>query len=320
MSNTATRLITLLMLLQRKQNQKASDLAKELGVSIRTVHRYIAMLEEIGIPIYSERGRNGGFSLVRGYKMPPLVFTPEESVAIYLGTSLVEEMWGKLYSSAARGVLAKLDNVLPEEQRHEVAWARKTLLATGMHRADFSDIVPLLEKIRRATRERRIIEMIYRSRNQLEPTRRQVDLYVLIHRWGWWYAIGYCHLRNDMRSFRIDRILELTLLKNTFEVPPQFDIHSYLESEPYMRPQMIVRIRFSPQAAIRAYDDRAYWQNMLELYDGSVEVTFEVPNVEWAVSTILSFGEHVTVMEPLELRPLIKARSLKIAENYKNID
>jgi predicted DNA-binding transcriptional regulator YafY len=80
---------------------------------------------------------------VRGYKMPPLVFTPDEAVAVYLGTSLVEEIWGQLYRDATQGALAKLDNVLPDEQRHEVAWARRTLLATGMHRADFTPLVPL---------------------------------------------------------------------------------------------------------------------------------------------------------------------------------
>ena len=83
MSNTATRLITLIMLLQRRPNQKAAELANQLGVSVRTIQRYINMLDEMGIPVYSERGPHGGFSLVRGYKMPPLVFTPEEAVAIY---------------------------------------------------------------------------------------------------------------------------------------------------------------------------------------------------------------------------------------------
>jgi len=95
MSNTTTRLISLIMLLQRRPNQKATELAEELGISVRTVHRYIAMLDEMGIPVYSERGPYGGFSLVRGYKMPPLVFTPDEAVAVYLGTSLVEETGGR---------------------------------------------------------------------------------------------------------------------------------------------------------------------------------------------------------------------------------
>ncbi len=127
MANNATRLITLIMLLQRQPNQKASELAGKLGVSVRSLHRYVTMLDEMGIPVYSERGPHGGFSLVRGYKMPPLVLTPKEAVAVHLGTSLVGEMWGALYQEAAQGALAKLDNLLPDEQRCEVAWARRSL-------------------------------------------------------------------------------------------------------------------------------------------------------------------------------------------------
>jgi predicted DNA-binding transcriptional regulator YafY len=81
------------LLLQRQSNQKAGDLAKSLGVSVRTIHRYFSLLDEMGIPIYAERGRYGGFSMVRGYKMPPLVFNPKQATAVSLGTSLVEEMW-----------------------------------------------------------------------------------------------------------------------------------------------------------------------------------------------------------------------------------
>ena len=82
MSKPANRLLTLILLLQRKPNQKAAELAASLGVSVRTLHRYIEMLDEMGIPVYTGRGPYGGFSLVRGYKMPPLVFTPEEAVAV----------------------------------------------------------------------------------------------------------------------------------------------------------------------------------------------------------------------------------------------
>src|SRR3989337_1763557 len=124
MSNLATRLITLILILQNRPNQKASELAGKLGISIRTLHRYFGMLDEMGIPVYAERGPYGGFSLVRGYKLPPLVFSLEEAVAVYLGTSLVGEMWGELYRDAAQGAMAKLENILPNEQRGEIDWAR----------------------------------------------------------------------------------------------------------------------------------------------------------------------------------------------------
>jgi len=283
---------------------------------VRTIQRYIAMLDEMGIPIYSERGPYGGYSLVRGYKMPPLVFTPGEAVAVYLGASLVGEMWGQLYQDAARGALAKLDNVLPDEQRHEVAWARRTLLATGMHRADWTPLAPLLEKLRRAARERRRVTMVYRSRNQPQPLRRDLDPYALIHCWGWWYVIGHCRLRGAIRSFRVDRIIELTLLDQAFEVPADFDIQQYLAAEPQTQPRVQVRMRFTPQAALLALDDRAFWETVDEQPDGSVVVTFAAPDLEWPARVALGYGPHAVVLEPDELRCLVSERARAIAAQY----
>jgi predicted DNA-binding transcriptional regulator YafY len=319
-SNSATRLITLIMLLQRKPNQKAVELAAQLGVSVRTVQRYIAMLGEMGIPVYAERGPYGGYSLVRGYKMPPLVLTPDEAVAVYLGTSLVGEMWGQLYEEAARGALAKLDNLLPDEQRHEVAWARRTLLATGLHRADHAPLVPLLEKLRRATRERRRVRMIYRGRQQPKPIERKVDPYVLVHRWGWWYIVGYCHLRAGLRSFRVDRIVELALLDETFNVPDDFDARAYLATEPHVQPTIRVRLRFAPERALLALDDRAWWDAVDERPDGSVVVTFSVPNLESAARMVLSYAPHAVVLEPDELRHKVCDRARIVVGSYKTVE
>src|SRR5512135_2667971 len=170
MAGRAARLITLIMLLQRRPNQQAGELAAALGVSVRSLHRYIAELDEMGIPVYSERGPHGGFSLVRGYRMPPLIFTPEEAVAVYLGTSLVGEMWGRPFVEAAAGALAKLDNVLPQEQRHEVAWARRSLVALGLHRGDLAALAPTLDSIRRAVHERRRVDILYRGLSSAAAT------------------------------------------------------------------------------------------------------------------------------------------------------
>jgi len=316
MPNAATRLITLIMLLQRQPGQKATDLAAELGVSVRTLHRYIAMLDELGIPVYSERGPHGGFSLVRGFKIPPLVFTPEEAVAVYLGTGLVEEMWGKLYRDAARGALAKLDNVLPDEQRHEIGWARRTLIATGMHRSDQETLAPHLDKLRRAARERRRVTMVYRSPSRHETTQRKIDPLALVHRWGWWYAIGYCHLREAVRSFRVDRIVELTVLDEIFDMPADFDIRAYLTTESFAQPQVVARLRFAPEWAMLAKDSGAYWDSIDDQPDGSVVVTFSAPDVKWAASTVLSYGGCAVVQEPDELRALVSEWARALAEQH----
>ena len=168
------------------------------------------MLDELGIPLYSERGPNGGFSLVRGYKMPPLVLSPEEAVAVGLGATLVEEMWGALYRDAARGALAKLENLLPDDQR---PGDRLGAPLAGCRRAAAArSWVPSRIPWRRcdsALRETRRVSLIYEALGRAEPTCREFDPYTLVFRWGHWYAAGFCHLRDAMRVLRVDRIREV---------------------------------------------------------------------------------------------------------------
>jgi predicted DNA-binding transcriptional regulator YafY len=305
MANPATRLIHLIMLLQRRPNQKAADLARELGVSVRTLHRYFQMLDELGIPVYSDRGPYGGFSLVRGYKMPPLVLTLEESVAVFLGTSLVEEMWGQVYREAARGALAKLENVLPDEQRAEIAWARRALVATGLQRSDLNALAPTLDKLRRAVRELRKVELTYHAAGREVAQQRMVDPFALVLRWGWWYLVGYCHLRQSMRTFRVDRIEGLSLTGQVFHKPVDFDIHAYLTQERQFQTLFQARLRFAPHAAQVARYNRAYWEALEDQPDGSVVVTMNTPDLNWAASNVLAYGPIITVLEPEELRSLV---------------
>ncbi len=316
MTNTATRLITLIFLLQNQPNQKASELAEKLGVSLRTIHRYFEMLDEMGIPIYSERGPHGGFSLVRGYKMPPLVFTLEEAVAVALGTGIVEEIWGELYRGSARGALAKLENLLPDEQVREVAWARSSLVATGMHRADLGSQTPALEKLRRAIREHRSVEMKYQSGQAQHSIQRGLDPYALVHRWGWWYVIGFCHTHQEVRTFRVDRISDVALSDKTFAQARDFELQDYLRNEMRSQPQILARLRFAPEFAHLVNSNYSYWAAVETKADGSIEATFPAPTLEWAASTALAYGPAVEVLEPLELRVMVTQWVAATARKY----
>jgi predicted DNA-binding transcriptional regulator YafY len=316
MSNTASRLITLILLLQNQPNQKASDLAKKLDVSVRTMHRYFSMLGEMGIPVYAERGPLGGFSLVRGYKLPPLVFSLEEAVAVYLGTSLVGEMWGLLYREAAQGAMAKLQNVLPNEQREEIDWAGRSLVATGLHRADPSRLFPVLEELRHAARQRLRISIIYQSTTHAKATKRQVDPYALVFRAGLWYLVGYCHLRGTLRTFRVDRIEKLKPLSQSFQMPEKFDIHQYLENEFKNQPMIRARLKFIPEAAHIVRSNRLIWESIQESNDGGMVVTMAAPDLTWLASMVLSFANLVTVLDPPELRAMVQEWALAISRLY----
>jgi predicted DNA-binding transcriptional regulator YafY len=316
MSTPATRLITLILLLQRQPNQKAASLARELGISVRTLHRYFEMLGEMGVPVYAERGPYGGFSLVRGYKMPPLALTPEEAVAVTLGTSLVTEMWGQLYQEAASGALAKLDRILPEEQRAEAAWAQRSLITLGLHDSSLDAQFPMLEKLRRAIRELRQVEMVYTSASTPEPGTRRLDPYVLALRWGWWYVAGFCHSRGEVRTFRVDRIGELSLLADAFQIPADFSAREFLSRDFQGQEQVQAKLRFAPQAARTARLNKPYWDSLEEQADGSVIVSMSAPDLNWAVSSILFHGPLVTVLEPPELRALLCRSAQAVADLY----
>jgi predicted DNA-binding transcriptional regulator YafY len=234
-----------------------------------------------------------------------------------LGTGLVSEVWGKLYEEAANGALAKLDNVLPDEQRQEVAWASRALIATNMNRLDRVILMPLLEKLRLATRERRRIRLWYQGRQLEEPVERELDVYALVYRWGWWYAIGFCHRRNAVRSFRVDRINELILLGEPFNIPDDFEIHQYLAAEPTPHTEIEVTMRFLPEGAFLAEYGRSYWQTMTPQPDGSLVVTFGAQDMNIAASTVLSYGPLVEVLSPQALRQLLHEWATAVAAQYK---
>lgn len=318
MSTTATRLITLIMLLQRQPNQKAADLAEKLGVSVRSLHRYIAMLDEMGIPVYSERGPQGGFSLVRGYKMPPLIFTPQEASAICIGAGLVNEIWGQLYHEAAQGALAKIENVLPEEQLSEITWARRTLVASQVQRPGLQPFASLLGALRNAIRLQHRVKLLYQGGTHTHASWREFDPYALAFRSGWWYVIGRCHLRQAIRAFRVDRIQQFEQLATPYQIPPDFDAHAHLAFEFKGAAQIHIRLLLSAEVAHFALSTPAAWERMEPQPDGSVIVATSLPDLYWAAALTLSYGPAATVLEPDALIQLVFEWASEIAARYQS--
>jgi predicted DNA-binding transcriptional regulator YafY len=320
MPNVATRLISIILMLQSRGTLKASELAEELDVSERTIHRYMGMLDELGIPIYSERGPYGGFSLVRGYKLPPLIFTPEEATALYLGTELVKEIWGASYQDAAVAATAKLDNVLPDALVQEVKQAQRGLLVTGWLRRDYGPWVPLMDELRRCVARRRQVHLVYQSFHQ-QVTRRSLDPYALALQWGNWYLLGYCHLRQDLRTFRVDRIQRVEPTGETFELPPNFSARDHLLQMAQERPATYSRVtvRFDPEVAHIVRERLEEWQRLEEHDDGSVTLSFDASDLAWPCRWVLTYQDKARVLAPPELAQMVRQAAQAIAARYDNI-
>jgi predicted DNA-binding transcriptional regulator YafY len=159
--------------------------------------------------------------------------------------------------------------------------------------------------------------MNYPSSSTPHPERREIDPFALVHRWGWWYAIAFCQLRQEMRTFRVDRMESISLRDQVFSIPPDFDIQAYLANEWKAQPQISVQMRFAPEAAHLAHANRAYWDSLTDEPGGSVLVTLSVPDIHWAAANALAYGPSVTVLAPEELRQMAAKWAREIAEKYE---
>src|SRR5712692_5635346 len=221
-----TRVLTVLELLQSHQQLSGPEIAERLEVNTRTVRRYVTMLQDLGIPVEAERGRHGAYRLRPGFKLPPLMFTEEEALALTLGLLAARKLGLAVAAPAVEGALAKVERVLPATLRARVQAVQETLVF------DFTPpaVVPTSEVISTlcaAVQQKQQVRLRYQSWES-EITERNVDLYGLVYRASFWYAVGYCHLREDLRVFRLDRVLDAAIGQDTYTQPPGFDCLAYV--------------------------------------------------------------------------------------------
>ncbi|MGH2507924.1 MAG: helix-turn-helix transcriptional regulator [Ktedonobacteraceae bacterium] len=222
----ATRVLTILEMLQARQRLSGPELAARLEVNTRTVRRYITMLQDLGFPIEAERGRHGFYHLRPGFKLPPLMFSEEEALAITLGLLAARRLGLTVTAPAVEGALAKVERVLPPLLQDRVRAVQETLSLTFPPASTTPTSEMLLMLCSAAQQERRV-RLSYQDWQGAESTR-EVDVYGLVYRGGYWYSVGHCHLRCGLRVFRLDRISAVEMCDETFTRPLDFDCVKYV--------------------------------------------------------------------------------------------
>ncbi|KPQ19942.1 helix-turn-helix transcriptional regulator [Halomonas sp. hl-4] len=248
MVNPTVRVLTLLELLQTHRHMNGRELAERLGVDRRTLRRYIQALEELGIPVTSERGRQGGYRLMPGFKLPPLMFSSEEALAVSLGLLAAQGLGIADTTPALETAQTKLERVMParlKEQAHALSESARLELPPPQAPCDER----LLILFATATQARQRARLAYRD-DRAQHSDRVLNPYGLVYREGRWYVSGWCHLRRDLRSFRLDRITEATLLEASFERPTDFDPAEHLT-------QSIASLPRATAVSVRLYSDLA---------------------------------------------------------------
>lgn len=227
MYHPTTRVLTVLELLQARQRVSGPELAERLEVDVRTVRRYVLMLQELGIPVEATPGRGGGYRLRPGYKLPPLMFSDDEALALTLGLLVTRRLGLEGAAPSVEGALAKLERVLPERLRSRVSAVQRTL-AIAIPPSEVVANAELVAAISAAAEQGQCVELRYLSWKR-EETERVIDPYGLVYLGRRWYVAGYCHLRQDLRVFRLDRISRCEPAPGTFLRPARFDGIAFVE-------------------------------------------------------------------------------------------
>ncbi|GAA1969900.1 YafY family protein [Amycolatopsis minnesotensis] len=319
----ASRLLSVLLLLQNRGRMTAEELATELEVSVRTVYRDIEALSASGVPVYADRGRAGGYQLVDGYRTRLTGLTEEEAQSLSLAGLPVAAAELGLGTVLAAAQL-KLYAAMPEELRTRAGKVaeRFYLDVPGWHRGIES--LPVLSAVAEAVWQARRVRIRYERWGQ-RIVERVLDPLGLVLKAGNWYLAGRCE--GSDRTYRVSRILELTDLGEPFDRPADFDLGEYWRQwseqfEQRMFPR-IAHVRMSPKARMLApfYTGAVGARAVREAErgsgeDGWIEVDLPVEPGESAVGELLRFGPDLEVLGPPELRARLAERIAEMGAAY----
>ncbi|MEM6427731.1 MAG: WYL domain-containing protein [Deinococcota bacterium] len=301
MSITFARYLDVLGYLQSGKRVSATELAQNLGVSTRAVRRHIDELRLLGYDIKSLRGPQGGYVLQGGLNLLPMNFTDDEALALSYGLLLLKDSaeLGKVSSSA----LARL---LPSLPKHVADNLQALSDSVMMSRPPSLVRVPsdVLMQVSRATREHIRVNMRYQAAGG-SSTQRELDPYVIVHVLGLWFVVGYCHLRHSLRTFRVDRIVKLTLTEITFTTTPEFaelDVLNFVTDgiarSQHGRTEVIIDIDMPLEDAQDVFPAGYV---ILQARDEGVRVTAYVKSTAFIVQTISRLAVSFRIVQPTSL-------------------
>lgn len=315
MYDPTMRVLTVLELLQTTGRMTGAQLAARLEVHPRTVQRYIARLQDLGVPVTATRGVGGAYVLRPGFRVPPLMFTNDEALAVLLGLRALRHLGLSAFAPATDGANAKLRRVLPTAivTRVEQIQDAIDLDMPWMVEAD----APLVLALAAAAHARSVVTLTYTTQPAC-VTHRAVEPYGVLRDEGRWYLIGRCRLREAIRCFRIDRVGELRLTQETYTIPAGFDARTTLRVA-----LATLSARWATRVWVAARPEEVRQglplvRPILMALDGGTMVRCGVADLAAFATMLLALNCAIIVHEPTELRAAFAAvadRAARIAQD-----
>ncbi len=303
------RIVAILTHLQSTRTVTAQELADRFDVSLRTIYRDIRTLEESGVPVVGETGQ--GYSIMEGYRLPPVMFTREEAgsfiTAEKLMQNLTDENLGKHYESA----MYKIKSVMRAGDKERLEVLENSISVHPRGRIFNKEIPNAIETILEAIADKRLIMLQYKTQFK-EPSERRIEPIGIFHESGFWYFTGYCTLRHDYRQFRMDRILHISKMDELFSRKhPTLEV---LRQNERSLPITKVRIEVSKKIATYMGNSKYdYGFASEEEMDEKVIMTFETRYLHYGFERwYMMYADECEILEPQELKESVKNLAEKI--------
>lgn len=321
----ASRLVSIVLLLQTRGRVTADVLAAELSVSVRTIYRDIEALQLAGVPLYGEAGRDGGYRLVGGYRTQLTGLTSDEAAALWL-MALPGPAGDLGLADAAATASVKVRAALRDEIRRDADTVsqRVHIDPAGWYQEPID--TPYLGQVADAVWRQQRLNVRYRRWQAPDEVQRVLDPYGLVLKGGRWYVVA--RSEGQLRTYRISEILEVSPSPEYFDRPAEFDLveywQSYLDDFAARRHRDVARIRLSPYgferfthllepAVVRAALTTASTPDS----DGWIEADVPIESLRHAHEELLRLGAEVEVLAPAPLRELFARTAADFARRYR---
>ena len=301
MSETTSRVLQLLGLLQSRRVWTGEELADRLGVTTRSVRRDVERLRDLGYPVHASKGHGGGYQLGAGAALPPLLLDPDEAVAMAVCLRLAAGGSVAGVGESALRALSKLDQVMPSRLRSQVSAVHDATVTLTPNSSDSPVEPDVLMTLARACRDREHVTASYVDRSGA-GTDRRLEPYQLVTTGRRWYLLAFDRDRQDWRSLRLDRMHEVRALGSTFVARDAPDAAAFvrrsISASPY---RYVARVRyFAPEHVVAQHFSPASVTIEPDGPDACV-VTAGADDPERMVIYFAMVGYEFEVLEPPEV-------------------
>jgi predicted DNA-binding transcriptional regulator YafY len=294
-----------------KRGLTVAEIADLEGIALRTAYRDLEALQEAGFPLYTERVEGSNrWAFVDTYKFQvPQPFTLTELMSLHLYSDFVGMFKGTAFFDSLLSLFKKVRATLPPQTLAYLDRVQSTFSVGIRPFKEYGRLREILNQVNQAAIDGLRIEMVYQSLRSQSETRRKVDPYKIWFFEGTIYLIGFCHLRDEVRTFAMDRIRMLRVTEEKFVIPKDFNLDHFMRhSFKVMHDELYqVKVRISPEWS--RWVGEKIWhesQKSRPLPDGGLVISFHVAGLDEIKMWILSLGPEAEVIEPLKLRDLVQ--------------